>query len=64
MIEIEEIITLIHDASVDGHLGDSKDVQVWLNTMSKLDKEILLLVANEYKDIGFGEGYADACEEL
>lgn len=64
MIELEEIITLIHDADVDGHLGDDAKVKKWLDKMTKLDKEILLLVANEYKDIGFGEGYTDACEEL
>ena len=52
MIELEEITTLIHDAGVDGHLGDFKDVQVWLKTMGKLDKEILLLVANEFYDKG------------
>ena len=52
MIELEEITTLIHDAGVDGHLGDFKDVQVWLKTMSKLDKEILLLVASEFYDKG------------
>ncbi len=52
MFEIGEIKDLIHDAAVDGHLGNFEDVQVWLKTMSKLDKDILLLVANEYYDKG------------
>ena len=58
MIELEEIITLIHDASVDGHLGNDIKVKKWLDKMSKLDKEILLLVANEFYDKG-GDGYCD-----
>lgn len=64
MIELEEIITLIHDAGVDGHLGDFKDLQVWLKTMSKLDKEILKLVAYEYWDKGYGEGYNEVYREI
>lgn len=52
MIELEEITTLIHDAGVDGHLGNFEKVQKWLDKMSKLDKEILLLVANEFYDQG------------
>ena len=58
MIELEEIITLIHDAGVDGHLGDDMKVKKWLDKMTKLDKEILLLVANEFYDQG-GDRYCD-----
>lgn len=52
MIELEEIINLIHDAGVDGHLGDDMKVKKWLDKMTKLDKEILLFVANEFYDQG------------
>ena len=58
MIELEEIVTLIHDAGVDGHLGDDAKVKKWLDKMTKLDKEILLLVANEFYDQG-GDRYCD-----
>lgn len=52
MFDLDEIKDLIHDAAVDGHLDSFEDVQVWLKTMSKLDKDILLLIANEYWDKG------------
>lgn len=58
MIEIEEIVTLIHDAGVDGHLEGDAKVKKWLDKMTKLDKEILLLVANEFYDQG-GDRYCD-----
>lgn len=57
MIELEEIVPLIHDAGVDGHLGGYAKVKRWLDKMTKLDKEILLLVASEYWDMGELNGY-------
>jgi len=59
-VNIEEIKEMIYNAAVDGHLGDFKDVQVWLKTMSRLDKEILLLVYNE----GWNKAMDEVDEDL
>ncbi len=59
-MNIKEIKEMIYNAAVDGHLGDFEDVQVWLKTMSKLDKEILLLVYNE----GWNKAMDEVDEDL
>lgn len=50
----EEIIRLITESDM---LGDSGDVKVWLNTMSQLDRNILIFIANEGYFKGYEDGY-------
>lgn len=64
MAELEEIITLIYDAAVDDVFVDRNKVQKWLDNMSSLDKEILQMVAFEYWDKGYGEGYNEVYREI
>lgn len=50
----EEIIKLITESDM---IGDQDDVKVWLNTMSQLDKDILIFIANEGYFKGYEDGY-------